>query len=439
MTAKESNFSTLHRSAVQNTGRGNAGRLIIVILGLLACFWEIWSSGREGISTALFSYASATNQIDAAENAIRLSPSSPSAHYVRAGLLSNAGQSTEALAEYERAVALRRHDYVLWFELGRARDQSNDVEGAVAAFRESTRLAPFYAKPHWQLGNILFRAGRTDEAFTELRQAVTSSPKLTPQAIALAWAAFNGNASDVEQALRPQTPSAHIALASFFARHGMSSESIAQFRAADAVSSEQRRALLTDLLAAKSFPEAFEVWSSARQTSREASPQSIAVIANGGFEEPITIDDPGFGWQLGRDLHAAHVSLDNSKPQAGTYSLRLDWSGESDPSTAVVSQLVLVEPKARYRLSFAARTQELLTIGLPYVSVIDAGDDKSAVLMQSKTLPQGTNGWQDYVGEFTTAETTSAVLISIRREPCATPQCAVFGHAWFDNFSLARL
>ena len=439
MTAKQSASSATHSAALRNARRGRAGRLIIVILGLVACVWEIWSSGQEGISTLLFTYASTTNQIDAAENAIRLSPSSPAARYVRAGLLSNAGRSAEAIEEYERAVALRPHDYVLWFELGRARDQASDVDGAAAAFRESTRLAPFYAKPHWQLGNTLFRAGRIDEAFAELRRAVTSNPKLMPQAIGLAWAAFSGNAPAVEQVLQPQTQSAHLALAGFFASHGSPTESIAQFRAAGAPSEEQRRALLADLLAAKSFLEAFEVWSSGRPANGTASPRGIGTIANGGFEEPITIDDPGFGWQPGRDLHSVRISLDNSEPLTGAYCLRLDWSGESDPSTPVISQLVLVEPKTRYRLSFAARTQELLTIGLPYVMVTDAGDDKKTVLMQSRTLPQGTTGWQDYLSEFSTSETTRAVTISIRRETCNIPQCAVFGHVWFDKFSIERL
>jgi hypothetical protein len=261
---------------------------------------------------------------------------------------------------------------------------------------------------------------------------------LMPQAIGLAWAAFSGEAPEVEQALQPQTPFAHLALASFFAKHGRAGEAIAQFRAAGAVSTEQRRALLADLLAAKSFTEAYRVWSSDRPAKGDASLRAIAAMANTGFDEPIAIDESGFGWKLSKDLRAVRISLDTSKPYNGTYSLRIDWSGESDPSTPVISQLVLVEPKTRYRLSFAARTQELLTIGLPYVMVADAGDDKKAVLAQSKTLTQGTGGWQDYLTEFTTAESTSAVIISIRRVTCATPQCAALGHAWFDNFSLTR-
>src|SRR5207253_3321882 len=145
-------------------------------------------------------------------------------HYVRASLLARADESSEAIKEYERAASLRPEDYVLWLELGRARDRESDIEGALAAFAEAKRHAQFYAKPHWQLGNLLFRVGRRDEAFVELRIAASSDPKLLPQAVALAWAAFRGNASAVEEAIQPGTPPSRLALARFFAAHGKAVE-----------------------------------------------------------------------------------------------------------------------------------------------------------------------------------------------------------------------
>jgi hypothetical protein len=409
-------------------------RLVIVILGLAACFWGTWNSGREGLSALFSTYAATSNQLDAADESVHLSPSNAEAHYVRASLLAKADQSSEAIKEYERAASLRPDDYVLWLELGRARDRESDIEGALAAFAESKRHAQFYAKPRWQLGNLLFRVGRRDEAFVELRIAASSDPRLLPQAIALAWAAFGGNASAVEEAIQPHTSSSRLALARFFAVHGNAVEALGLFRATSGVSDEDRRALVIALIAAKQFRQAFEVW-----TASHGRLVQSATITDGSFESEIDLKEPGFGWKIGSDLRALRVALDTDKPYNGIYSLRIDWSGESNPSTGVVSQLVLVEPKTRYRLSFAARTQELLTIGLPFVTVVDAGDDKKPALMQSKTLPQGTSGWQDYLGEFTTAENTGAVLIIIRRVTCATPQCAVFGHVWFDKFSLERL
>jgi tetratricopeptide (TPR) repeat protein len=427
------------RTGVSGVIPASKGRLVLLAIGLLACVWGLWSSGREGLSQLLAGNSLMSNQLEGADRAVRINPELPEAHYVRATLLYDRNELGEAIKEYERAVALRPHDYALWIELGRARDQANDLAGALAAFAESTRLAPFYTEPHWQLGNVLFRSGRRAEAIAEFRRAVDSNPQLLPQAMNFTWRVFGGDASAFQEALQPKTQYAHMALASFFAAHGKPTESIAQFRAAGVISNEQRRVLLADLLNSKSFPEAFEVWSSGRTTSGENDRHGLAGVANGGFEDPIPLDEPGFGWQLARNLPSVRASLDPSEPHAGSVSLRLDWSGESNPATPIISQLVLVEPKTSYRLSFAVRTREMLTIGLPVITVTDASGDNVAPLIQSESFARGTSGWQNYAMEFATTETTQAVLIVIRRQNCAIAPCIALGHAWVDDFSLAKM
>jgi len=135
-------------------------RALALLIGVLVCGWGIWVRGREGFATFLSNYGSATSRVTLAGEAVQLSSSNPEVHYVHARLLADTGAHAAAIAEYERAAALRPDDYVLWLALGHARDEANDTAGALLAFKQSTRLAPFYAKPHWQLGNTLFRAGR---------------------------------------------------------------------------------------------------------------------------------------------------------------------------------------------------------------------------------------------------------------------------------------
>ncbi len=386
------------------------------------------------------SYGSTTNRLDAADEAVALSPSDPEAHYVRAALLADAGRLAEAIKEYQQAVALRPQDYVLWLELGRAREQANDMEGALAAFEESVRLAPAYARPRWQRGNTLFRLGRRDEAFRELRHAAARDPQLLPSVIDLAWAAFGGDARGVEQAIQPQTPSMHLALARFFASHERASESVAQFRAAGDVPIEEQRALLTQLLAARRFSEAYEVWSAGtRLGAGETNLADAGPIINGSFEEPVRLDDPGFGWRLLRSAQTVvQASHDTVEPRAGAQSLRLVWSGNYDPAAPVLSQLVLVEPNARYQLRFAARTEKVVTGALPLVTVTDAGSGDGQSLAQPVTLPQGTNGWQDYTVEFATGKETGAILVNLRRQDCRSSPCPIFGRIWLDDFSLRK-
>lgn len=404
-------------------------RLTIAAIALLACFWGIWSASRAGASRLLANHGLLATLPAPAGVAVQISPSDAEVRHVRALVLADTGETVEAAREFERAVALRPHYYFLWLELGRARDRIGETEGALAAFNEAVRLAPYYAQPRWQLGNFLLRAGRREDAFAELRRAGASNPKLLPAVINLAWGMYNGDAHLVEQAVQPETLTARLRLARFFIARGRAMEATRLLRAAGDIPDQIRRSMLTQLLNARQFPEAFELWAGGRNTG------GVATINDGGFESGIPVSEQGFGWRAARDVQAVRASLDANQPLAGARSLRLDFSGHSESSARVVSQLMLVEPSTRYRMSFTARTEEVLSIGLPVVVVIDANNGRA--IGQSEALSRGTSDRRDYTVDFVTQETMRAVLISVQRQTCRAP-CPIFGRVWLDAFSLAR-
>jgi hypothetical protein len=440
LTSEKSSLAESQPLSARSVRPFRVARLIIVVIGCLACVWGVWSSGREGLSQLLASYGAAAKRLDAADYAVQLGRLIPEAHYVRARLLAETGALGSSLEEYERAVALRPRDYALWLELGLAREQAFDVEGAIVAFREAVRLAPFYTAPRWQLGNTLYRAGRLEEAFAELRGAVAGDPKFATQTLELAWAAFDGDAQSVLRALQPQTTELRLALARFFVKRGKVIEALAQFRAAGGASIEERRALLADLLAARRFAEAYEVWSGGRAPIAGSSAAANALVLNGGFEDAVALKEPGFGWQLPLERASAlQAAQDKAEPRSGAQSLLLNWNGNAETGAIVLSQLVLVEPNTRYQLRFAARTEKLLTGGLPFVSVTDAGSLEEPALGTAVALPTGSSPWRDYAIEFTTAKTTAAARINVRRQSCSNPVCPIFGRVWLDDFSLTRV
>lgn len=413
-------------------------RLLAAAPALVLCLWGIWVAGSDGLSRIFSQYASLTSVMTAADQSVLLAPSDPEAHFARGLAATNAGALDEAIREYERAVALRPRDYYLWLVLADVRDQSGDQDGALAASREAVRLAPFYAKPRWQLGNLLFRAGNMDEAFAELRHAASSDPTLLPAVIDLAWGSSQQNVQFVEATIQPQTDASRLALARFFARHGKSADAVRYFRAAGVVSDKERVSLLNDLLAARQYRDAYDVWLSGHQSLVEENGKSIASIIDGGFEKTLNLEDKGFGWQLSRDASNLTFSIDAAEPREGARSLRLDWKGDYNPVLPVLTQLLLVEPKTHYRLRFAARAQGIVTGGLPFVSVKDPGSKDDRPLGQSKALPQGTSPWSDYTIEFTTGNDTSAILISLQRLNCGGGPCPIFGNLWLDDFSLQK-
>jgi tetratricopeptide (TPR) repeat protein len=285
-------------------------KTIAALFGLVFCLFCLWTTGQIGLSRLSSTYAANTGQLEAADAATRLTPSDPEAHLIRAALLKADNRFGEAIHEYEQAAALRARDYVLWLEVGLARDQAEDEGGAIEAFKEAVALAPDYAEPRWQLGNALLRSGRMDEAFQEMRRAAQSNQTLLHQLIDLAWNIYQGDVSSVEQAIQPQNASARLALARFAARHGRALEGAGIFRTIENLSEEDRREFLKELLSAKQFNIAYEVWLAIPGRS---TGHSTSGFTDGGFEEQINLEDQGFGWQIARNLASVRASLDRAQ------------------------------------------------------------------------------------------------------------------------------
>ncbi len=404
--------------------------------GLLVLFpLLIWHAGHAGYASLLSTYAARVNQIAPANAAVNSAPGDPEGHYLRGAILEANDDLTGAIAEYDLAASLRPDDYVPWLTLAHARELSGDKAGALAAARQAVPLAPFYAQPHWQLGNILVRAGQRDEGFKELRLAGASNPILLPGIVELAWQLYGSDAHLVKQAIQPQSPEAYRVLAESFRKHGKTEDAIAMLSASggDAEAVRAREQYLNELISTKRFKEAYALWSQGRSSN---SSGGLGVIIDSGFEQESNLDRPGFGWRVENKSPSLSFSLDPANPKEGHSSLRIEFKGDSDPGQKIVSQLVLLEPRTHYQLEFAARTENLVSGGLPSITVTDASDN--VTLGRPVLLPQQADNWQHYAIDFNSKEATTAIHISLQRERCSNSPCPIFGRLWLDSFSLQK-
>lgn len=372
-------------------------------------------------------YAMGVRNVAAANEAVRLSASDAEAHFARAVVLKTSG--SVSLPEFEQAVALRPRDYYLWMELGMAREESNDPAGALTAFNEAVRLAPFYARPLWQRGNLLLRMQRPDEAFADLRKAANSDPDLIPSLIDLSWNLARFDARQAAQLGGLDTPKLHLAFAKYLARMNRPVEALEQRRMAGDMREEEKRELISQLLAVNAFSEAHDVW-------RNGSNMAPLGFYDGGFESSLSLDESGFGWRVSRNLKGATLSVNTGEHQSGAQSLQIEFTGDSVPEQSVVSQLLVVEPATTYRIYFSARSRDIVTGGLPLIRVSEAVGEKK-LLGASRALAQGTSDWQAVEFTFTTASTTRAVTVSLQRQGCSTSPCPAFGALGLDSFSVS--
>jgi tetratricopeptide (TPR) repeat protein len=416
---------------------------ISAILSVILCLWSATHSLGFGLSKLYAARAVERDDLTLADRSVILASSDPEAYRVRALILSRKNKFNEATIDLQRAVQLSPKDPELWIHLGDDLTHLQNLTEAVFAYSNAARLAPDDARAQWLLANCLLNLQRKDEAFAYFRRAVTCKPSLYSDALAIGWTTFGESIVLLTRALPPQTPREVVALSSFLFHQGQKKTAVALLREATPLSEEQRFSLLSDLLASRRFAEAREVWLIGR--SKDPDHNGPEQITDGGFEVEFIVDDPGFGWQFQQSQKTIHASLDSSNPHTGIRSLRLDWRGKSDPAVPVVDQLVLVTPRSRYRLSFAARAQELLTGSLPFVTVVECTGNVTESVIRGKVLAQSdpvlpeVRSWRQYSLEFSTDQATEAVFVVVRRENCSASSCPIFGSTWFDDFRLEKL
>jgi tetratricopeptide (TPR) repeat protein len=400
---------------------------LLLILSLLTSY-----SARTGYASLLEVRALSNGDLGAASAAVSLSPGNPRDHQVLGALLEAHDDLAAAIPHYQTAVRLRPEDYVLWMQLARGQELEGNSEAAVDSGRAAVSFAPFYAQPHWQLGNIMVRAGRSEEGFSELRLAGVSDPALLPSIIDLAWQISHGDVDFVKRATAPQTSQAYLALGEYLKKRKNVTEAVAMFSAAghESEATLARKQYVRELINAGNFKEAHQLWTVDREANAD---KSTGMLIDPGFEEESDLNE-SFGWSAIYTAKATTLSLDNSNPNEGETSLRVDFNGENNPAAPIISQLVLVQPRTHYQFHVAFRTDGLVSGGLPNVLVVDAADNK--MLTETGALPQTTAGWRDTTTDFTTGDATSAIRIALQRQPCPTPQCPIFGKLWLDNFSL---
>jgi hypothetical protein len=406
-----------------------AHRVVSLVTLLLLCFLS-WQSARAGYAALLTARVTSLNDLPAVSKAVRLSPGNAHTHVLLGALLEASDDRAAAIAQYQTAVALRPDDYVVRMQLARGQELDGDTIAAITNGRVAVNLAPFYAQPHWQLGNILVRAGRNEEGFQQLRLAGASDHALWPPVIDLAWQVSHGDASFVKRELAPQAPADFLALGDYLKKRKQVAEAVAMFSAAGdgAEAVQARRQYVNELINAKEFRTAFELW----KINPNVTSASSEGIIDSGFEMESDLNE-SFGWRA-IDLKETTLSLDNANPEQGRTSLRVDFNGAANAGADVISQLVLVTPKTHYKLSLNFRSDSIVSGGLPNVAVVDAGDNK--LLGQTGALSQTTNSWQLTTIEFTTGDSTSAIRIALQRLPCPTLPCPIFGKLWLDDFVL---
>jgi len=88
----------------------------------------------------------------------------PEAVFNAGVFLAGRGRMSEAIAQYERVLAMRPNFAAAWFRLGEARSECGDRDGAITAFRRTLEIEPSHARARPALVDALRALGNAEEA-----------------------------------------------------------------------------------------------------------------------------------------------------------------------------------------------------------------------------------------------------------------------------------
>lgn len=407
---------------------------------LAAAFWLpiiVWAAVAavyQGLSQRAAADAKFLRSDTKAVEAVGYDSANPEAHEIQ-GLLALQKEDFQlALGGFNRAIELRPNDYLLWVRRGYAHYKSNDFPAALEAYERASALAPHYSQPKLYTGYLYLKAGDKQRAFEYLSAAAAVDATLLPEVLHRARLAFPDDPVAVERAVRPDSIHAKKETARYFIKHKLMAAGTKAFLIGDELDARGKEEFVNRLTAADNYPLAFAVWKSKTDSARQISENNV--LLNGDFETEIDASVRNFGWRVINDENIA-LAVDQTDFSSGAVSLKIQFSGNSDPDAAALSQLTLVEPAQKYRLTFFVRAQKLTTGGPPIISVTDAASRR--VLGQSAPFSSAAGEWQKHTVDFTTAAQTTTVFVNLQRLKCPANPCPIFGTLWLDDLNLKKL
>jgi tetratricopeptide (TPR) repeat protein len=236
--------------------RSLAGASLLVVLGTLS--WSrawtfqnakaIWTDVLSKDPNSAVAYASlcliswgkgdVQEALDDGQKAVALSPSVENC-YDYALALEEAGKLPDAIAEYERALAIDPDLAKAHYNLGVLFVRTGKLDEGEAEYRRAIQVMPGFGSPHNNLSGLLLQQGQINEAVEEGRAAVNCDSRNATAHNTFGFAlakAGNSNEAVAEYekaiALNPGLAEAHNNLGIEFAKNGQLNEAVAQFQEA---------------------------------------------------------------------------------------------------------------------------------------------------------------------------------------------------------------
>jgi tetratricopeptide (TPR) repeat protein len=372
----------------------------------------------------------ASDNFFAQNNSVKI-PFDADVFKTKAFINNNFGSFGAESENLQKAINFRSDDYALWLKLAKNQQAQNQTTAAEDSFQKVIELAPFYGEPHFYHGIFLVANHRKSEGFEQLRFAFRRNPQYFDEVLTLAWRETNENADETIKLLSPQNSFEKEKIIEFLLDKNIYSTIAALGCRAGDLDDGQRKNLVIKLFEKRQFFYAHKI-----SESDCNSVNSGAVnLADGDFETGDLREGFGFGWRVGDLPETVKIGFDDETKATGRRSFGVVFDGNSEPSIPMISQIVSVGKKRKYRLSFAYRTEKIVSGGVPVLYLISKQLDGDVILKEIN-LTTDQKDWHTFSTEIETLKQTEAIEIRLARRSCGQSLCPIFGRLWLDNFTI---
>jgi hypothetical protein len=339
----------------------------------------------------------------------------------------------KAITEYRRSLDRDPTRALTWLALSKAYEGYGDQKQAEYAMRRAIYVDRANPKIIWEAGMFYLTEGEPQQAAPYFRHYLS----LVPSEQENVYTLFNATGAKPEFMLTQLLPTDYQFYNRYFSflmayKQSAALSEVWERRSVWKPAHADYLGYCDFLVETGQVRDAQGVWA---ELVEHVYPVNIVrdssnLIFNGNFEYPF--QDGGFDWKAGK-ADGVEVSIDKDIKKSGRSSLAARFSGKTNPGIYIAQQIVVVEPKQRYRLVGQIRADRLTTHNGVLLEVL--GHTCPSLAVKSEVVT-GTNGWRPLELEFTTPAACSLIKIGIKREQSEKFDNKISGDVWLDEFRM---
>jgi tetratricopeptide (TPR) repeat protein len=329
-----------------------------------------------------------------------------------------------------QAVAMAPADFRLWMRLGETLSLVGKFQEAESAYKRAVELAPQHFEPQWRFANMLLAAGKVDESSPYIRRSLSLDETKAPAMLDLCWQISNGDQKYVSSLIL-DSPTLQLQYVKLLVRKGRLSDAVSYWKSLDDAKlkavAKPAREFINQLISQKEYDAAWDIWTTLPDIKLIGV--SKGRVWDGEFRLSVS-KNPCFEWKFESRQKGAELTIDTAGPSPNVNALRIAYASDGRAFDHA-SQIILLSP-GKYRLSYYARSEEIVTGSLPTVEIADASKANGWRVRSQPSLA-GSQPWKKNELVFTVEPDVKAISVAVRRpSECGTAEgCPIFGTVWF--------